>query len=423
MSEQLTELKVSFAIRHWAEDRKPERPVVPWPDRHAILDGLLRPTTQRGFRPTTELDEAVGFQAWVDIPLQWKEGVRDANVLRAIDDVLDWLKAAIRARHPKVAAAVEAELTNWREWVKTAPKPTTAVTEAGVDQPSFDDDAFVMLVDPWRAAIAWARLPRGEPGCPGAMLRVAVGPDRFGVRVKGRETERVSSQVPIPYDPMRFSLWSSLRALDRSVQTLHGMVVRYVKQVHSALGDPDSGKVTELLETNGKLLACRLALEHRGEALQRVFDRAASRALSGAFAVDESDAKRLRRLAEGLRHDREEITEAPQFLVAASSLRVAREAKLQADHTLFLTRWAAALILPTLVAGALGANVLPWSRSEPAALIGMLAMMLGSGVAAYFLVALQNVPKAMARAYKLAVTAGGLIALAGLLLLLHGTST
>jgi CorA-like Mg2+ transporter protein len=209
----------------------------------------------------------------------------------------------------------------------------------------------------------------------GARVMVAVGPDRYGIRLRAPGSPFARGELPYPNEPFPVRITSHLTALTSETDALASDLRAFETDVTKALAATDEGDVRTALARAQELLARRSELVGRARSIVDAHEQL-TRRRPEAFTIEAQDSEQtMDQVDERLERLRGELVDIPQLLLAAGSWR-------QAQRTETLSLVAAALIPPTLVVGALGANILPWrDTGDWRALVGMLLLMLGSAAA------------------------------------------
>jgi hypothetical protein len=378
--EKLEKIDVTVACRTVDENASPGFARRSWAGAGPQLAALSHRTRDAGYaldKPT----DAIGLQAWLDVPLSVDAGVHDTDVAARAEDVSRALVAIATARHPLHDDVLRRELDDWLEWLRRVPVADGGAFDAlELPQAGHDDD-LVVRTNRLGPVFVYARSRGADGPCPGVLLRFAVGPDRFGLRIEGRPTVRAKGIVPAPNDQMTFGTYEVLNRLTDAVDALAEQATAYERRVHEHHAETDAAAVREHLVTHSHLFAAHSRLAGRRAAFTRRLERLSASGRERAVAAPDKDLDRLATLAQRLEEASGRINDASEYLATTSSLELAHQTKGQADRSEFLARLAAAFVPPTLVVGALGANVLPWEDTgswEP--LTGMLLLMIGTGL-------------------------------------------
>jgi hypothetical protein len=427
-----TPVKISIAWRVVAPETSQTGLKLPILDRDALTAeqakafGELHAGTSTKSSRVVRGAGAVAVQMWLDLPEGCKRS--DDRVREALERASSDLCHLACSRQSAIAPELEKKVETWIEKVSGAAAEDLARTARS------DGDVLVTVLEQGNAAMVGLdnRLHRSSGWEDiGASLMIAVGADRYGIRVRppGKASER--GEVPFANEPFRVRTSTQINALAAACKELAEKLAKFEARVTAALTSTSERDVRGFLGEAQQLLARRSTLEHRAGVLTEARDKLTVSWRKEAFALEDHEAEeKLRRLDTRLGQLRTELVDIPQLLLAAGSWR-------QAARTEALSLVAAGLVPPTLVAGALGANVLPWddpTNGRP--LIGMLVVMAASAVAAIVLVrwfvfgispawddatSARRVGRAAWRTSALLAVIAGLIA--GTWCLLDGTST
>lgn len=384
---KLTDIEVSFSCATAPPGKLAPISWQSW--EPALLAPYATRSARSGYTVTEpRLDHAIGLQVWLDIPRDTPGGVRDPDVWSQVEGIVDWLGVLAAVRHPGEQERIDEELAELLTWARRLPVNVPELTDLDIDAHSHDDDFRVRTKG--RAAVFVAsRAPDGTH-CPGIFLRFAVGPDRFGLRVQARPERRIRGRALLPNTAMGFGSYEALQALESAVGALEALAVTHEAEVHNTVARPTPAEVTELLSAHGRLFAAHSRLAARQASFVRRADRLTKSGRDEAVSIDDRDLDTLAALGQRLDEAGGRINDAPQFLVTASSFAMAVESSEQGERTEFLTKWAATLVAPTLVAGLFGANVLPDTRKTGWAFLGLGLVMLASALATYIVVEWRN---------------------------------
>lgn len=383
---------VSIAWRAWSATQDPSKPKL---DAKS-LSGLTEDDAaelkafggQKSMMSTTPVKAtgAVAVQLWVDVPRQTARS--DARVGAALQSATEKLCELVCDRDPKLADVLAVQVEGWA----CAVRRTAAADGTGSDADGAgaaeaamtvgDRDLFVRTFSE-RVGAAVVGIDRrlrrtsGDWEDLGASLMIAVGPDRYGIRVRA---PGASGHVPFPNHPFEVKTTLLLSALEAEVEQLATDLGSFERRVTDALTSTSERDVRAFLGEAQTLLKRRAALEQRSRAFRQACTTLSSGWRANSFKLPDDHGEPLRRIDARLAQLRSELVDIPQLLLAAGSWR-------QASNTETLSLVAAGLVPPTLIAGALGANILPWSDpTDGAALVGMLLLMAASAAGAILLV-------------------------------------
>lgn len=432
----LSDVHVSYARRAWPNEDRIEFPARPWKElaEDELLADRYVETPHSGFCLELANQDSISVQIWIDLPKRWDggSGSREDGVEQAIDDAVAAIATLATVRHPRAAADLATALADWKALARDAPEPFPHEGDVPVSTQLGPTDVVCRSLGGGRGAMTAVRQPHRRGTCPGADLRIALGPDRFALRVEGYDHVRDKGRVAKPSRPMGTNVWHVREELVRAVVAFEGHVSDYEDDVLGTVADAKPDRVRELLARHRLLFATHAALEARRTAFLDALDGLPQKARLEAFAIDEKDREKLAELGKRLSAQRGRLLEGPQFLIAASSFvlseestDLAKESKRLGDRTERLTAWAATLVAPTLVAGLFGANVLPGSNVSWVAFAGLALVMAGSGLGTFLWIARQRAKdraKPTARWWGRAVGAAVVALVAGVLMIVLGTT-
>lgn len=394
--EGLGEIELYSASRTWEDgaakgpmrlDAEAELP-------SAARDGVTKTpsvTRLRAHRP----DGAIGLQVWVDVPHWFDDGLANDQVPAVVERAAAALVTVVEARFcvpdrrhcDELRAQLRRQVC---DWVRAASGPDDAhVGWRPGCVPSCDADVFVRTLTQPRVAlvgITYRRRGSDRRWIQRKTLRIALGPDRYGLIVQSCARSRQKGDVPCPNEPFQTRFGGAVETLGEAVDELKREVDRLERDVGETLTGDSSKPIAPLLGQRARLMAQRHRLERRRRDFLFAYDQLAESWRADGFDLDPDEREQLTSLDGDLERISDRLGELPQLLLAVDSWRQAKRAVDQGRRTELLSSAAAALVLPTLVAGVLGANVLPWEpKAGPEALIGMLVLMVACALGAVWL--------------------------------------
>jgi hypothetical protein len=358
---------------------------------------LTKPTAQQRRAGALSVQLCVDLTGCVD----WREDAKAKDgVTRAIALVVRI--AAARARRPP---------DDWPElkdvltsWARQSYGERDAEGRPAL-RPFFEKPGGVQVV----GFSSWLRRGDGWEDL-GATVMVAIGHDRYGIRV--RPTLRPKAYVNAPAEPAVVDLGRVLDRLVAELQDLADATAAVETRVAVRLGDPDADLESEFAKVDG-FVTRREALEAQRRSVVDLVGQLRSPSSASLFAVEGVKDDILEKTSEDLVSLRDQI-------VGIARLRLDEGAWRLAHRSESLALLGAALIPPGIVAGTLGANILPWSASQTsfAPLAGMLLLMLASSTFALGVVRSQmNRPTDRRRITRALILFGAVACVAGAALL------
>jgi hypothetical protein len=311
---------------------------------------------------------SIGVGLWID--LADDETRRTEPVVAALTEAGEVVRRLATARCPAVEARLKGAIAAWIGAVAAGAKSEFEVTLLASANVEAAAVATINQVE--RGSGEWEDL--------GASLMIVVGTDRFSIRVRPVGRGGHHGMVPRPNAPIDANVLLPVRVLKADANQIAADLAGFEARVTQALSHTGETDVPDVLVEAQVLLARRATLEERRYTVEKAHDRLTTGWRPDAFQVKTKPAEVLDELEQRLSELRSRMLDIPQLLLAAGSWR-------QAQRTETLSQIAAAFLPPTLVAGALGANLLPWADPTSAeALIGMLVLMAMSGLAAWLFV-------------------------------------
>jgi CorA-like Mg2+ transporter protein len=313
---------------------------------------------------------AVAVQLWVDVPAGTDRS--DERVRARLACATTELCRIVAGRQAAVTSTVTEPVETWADSITRKRTPANAAPTG---------DVTVDILPEGKAAVVGlehrVRRSSGDWEDRGAAIMIVVGPDRYGITVGAPGNHGLKGKVPFPNEPLEVRTELHAAALQAEVDYHAEELRTFESSVASALTATTEQDVRSFLSEAQTCLSQRAELEQRVLRLMTLRNKLRESWRAEAFTLtDGATDELLAKLEVQLTHLRTTLIDIPQLLLAAGAWR-------QAARTEALSLVAAGLVPPTLVVGALGANILPWSdTSDSHALVGMLIIMAASSVVA-----------------------------------------